>query len=112
MSKIMRVRVAIGSSRGQRQDSFGRLQRTQISLGMFDSYSCTKSRRERRHRRLAGVSKSTLSRAPNDSPPVEAGTKARILAIAKELEFRPNSAALRGEGLACALIEPGGRNAA
>ncbi|MDP3177774.1 MAG: LacI family DNA-binding transcriptional regulator, partial [Spirochaetaceae bacterium] len=43
--------------------------------------------------RLAGVSKSTVSRALNDSPLVEAGTKERILAIARRHEFKPSSAA-------------------
>jgi DNA-binding LacI/PurR family transcriptional regulator len=38
--------------------------------------------------RLAGVSKSTVSRALNDSPLVGIETKARILAIAKEHDFR------------------------
>jgi DNA-binding LacI/PurR family transcriptional regulator len=40
--------------------------------------------------RLAGVSKSTVSRALNDSPLVGVETKERILAIAKEHDFRPS----------------------
>jgi DNA-binding LacI/PurR family transcriptional regulator len=43
--------------------------------------------------RLAGVSKSTVSRALNDSPLVGAETRERILAIAKEHEFRPSAIA-------------------
>lgn len=39
---------------------------------------------------LAGVSKSTVSRALNDSPLVGAETKALILGIAKEHDFRPS----------------------
>jgi DNA-binding LacI/PurR family transcriptional regulator len=40
--------------------------------------------------RLAGVSKSTVSRALNDSPLVGDETRERILAIAKEHDFRPS----------------------
>jgi DNA-binding LacI/PurR family transcriptional regulator len=40
--------------------------------------------------RLAGVSKSTVSRALNDSPLVGQQTKELILGIAKEHEFRPS----------------------
>lgn len=40
--------------------------------------------------KLAGVAKSTVSRALNDSPLVNAETKARILEIAKRHEFRPS----------------------
>jgi DNA-binding LacI/PurR family transcriptional regulator len=43
--------------------------------------------------RLAGVSKSTVSRALNDSPLVGAETKARIIAIAKDHEFKPSAIA-------------------
>jgi DNA-binding LacI/PurR family transcriptional regulator len=43
--------------------------------------------------RLAGVSKSTVSRALNDSPLVGADTKARIVAIAKDHEFKPSAIA-------------------
>lgn len=43
--------------------------------------------------KIAGVSKSTVSRALNDSPLVEAGTKERIVAIAREHDFRPSVAA-------------------
>jgi DNA-binding LacI/PurR family transcriptional regulator len=40
--------------------------------------------------KLAGVAKSTVSRALNDSPLVNAETKARILEIAKRHEFQPS----------------------
>jgi DNA-binding LacI/PurR family transcriptional regulator len=43
--------------------------------------------------RLAGVSKSTVSRALNDSPLVGGETKARIVAIAKDHEFKPSAIA-------------------
>jgi DNA-binding LacI/PurR family transcriptional regulator len=43
--------------------------------------------------RLAGVSKSTVSRALNDSPLVGESTKERILAIAKAHEFKPSAIA-------------------
>jgi DNA-binding LacI/PurR family transcriptional regulator len=43
--------------------------------------------------RLAGVSKSTVSRALNDSPLVGEETKARIVAIAKDHEFKPSAIA-------------------
>lgn len=43
--------------------------------------------------RLAGVSKSTVSRALNGSPLVGAQTMARILAIAREHDFQPSYAA-------------------
>jgi DNA-binding LacI/PurR family transcriptional regulator len=43
--------------------------------------------------RLAGVSKSTVSRALNDSPLVGADTKARIVAIAKDHDFKPSAIA-------------------
>jgi DNA-binding LacI/PurR family transcriptional regulator len=42
---------------------------------------------------LAGVSKSTVSRALNDSPLVGAETKERILAIAREHSFHPSAVA-------------------
>jgi len=45
--------------------------------------------------RLAGVSKSTVSRALNDSPLISAETKARILAVAKEHNFQINVSASR-----------------
>lgn len=43
--------------------------------------------------RIAGVSKSTVSRALNDSPLANPETKARIRSIAKQHEFQPSSAA-------------------
>lgn len=43
--------------------------------------------------KLAGVSKSTVSRALNDSPLVGAETKARIVAIAKDHDFTPSAIA-------------------
>jgi Transcriptional regulators len=43
--------------------------------------------------RIAGVSKSTVSRALNDSPLVGEETKARILSIAKAHSFRPSAIA-------------------
>ena len=43
--------------------------------------------------KLAGVSKSTVSRALSDSPLVNAVTKARVLKIVKEKNYRFNSAA-------------------
>ncbi len=43
--------------------------------------------------RIAGVSKSTVSRALNDSPFARAETKERIRAIALEHDFRPSAAA-------------------
>jgi DNA-binding LacI/PurR family transcriptional regulator len=43
--------------------------------------------------RLAGVSKSTVSRALNDSPLVGIETKAKILSIAKAHEFKPSAIA-------------------
>jgi len=42
---------------------------------------------------LAGVSKSTVSRALNDSPLVGVETKARIVAIARDHEFKPSAIA-------------------
>ena len=45
--------------------------------------------------RLAGVSKSTVSRALNDSPLVAAPTKERIRAIAREHRFQMNMPAQR-----------------
>jgi len=45
--------------------------------------------------RLAGVSKSTVSRALNDSPLIGAETKERIRAIAEEHHFQPNVPARR-----------------
>ncbi len=43
--------------------------------------------------RLANVSKSTVSRALNDSPLIKQETKERIQAIAKEYNFRINAPA-------------------
>ena len=57
--------------------------------------------------RLAGVSKSTVSRALNDSPLIGAETKDRIRAIAEEHEFRINVLARRlslKESRAVALV--------
>jgi DNA-binding LacI/PurR family transcriptional regulator len=57
--------------------------------------------------RLAGVSKSTVSRALNDSPLIGAETKERIRAIADEHEFRINVLARRlsmKESRAVALV--------
>jgi DNA-binding LacI/PurR family transcriptional regulator len=45
--------------------------------------------------RLAGVSKSTVSRALNDSPLIGAETKERIRALAREHDFRMNVPARR-----------------
>ena len=45
--------------------------------------------------RLAGVSKSTVSRALNDSPLIGAETKERIRAIAREHQFQMNVPARR-----------------
>ncbi len=45
--------------------------------------------------RLAGVSKSTVSRALNDSPLISAETKERIRAVAKEHNFQMNVSASR-----------------
>jgi DNA-binding LacI/PurR family transcriptional regulator len=45
--------------------------------------------------RLTGVSKSTVSRALNDSPMISEETKARIRAVAKEHNFQINVAASR-----------------
>src|SRR5512146_2588611 len=45
--------------------------------------------------RLAGVSKSTVSRALNDSPLIGEETRARIRAIAREHNFQVNVAAQR-----------------
>ncbi|MGC9394792.1 MAG: LacI family DNA-binding transcriptional regulator, partial [Anaerolineae bacterium] len=45
--------------------------------------------------RLTGVSKSTVSRALNDSPLISEETKARIRAVAKEHNFQINVAASR-----------------
>ncbi|HTR33047.1 MAG TPA: LacI family DNA-binding transcriptional regulator, partial [Gaiellaceae bacterium] len=45
--------------------------------------------------RLAGVSKSTVSRALNDSPLIGAETKDRIRAIAREHDFSMNEQARR-----------------
>ena len=46
--------------------------------------------------RLAGVSKSTVSRALNDSPLIGAETKERVRAIAEEHRFQMNVPARRG----------------
>jgi DNA-binding LacI/PurR family transcriptional regulator len=43
--------------------------------------------------RIAGVSKSTVSRALNDSPLTGADTKERIKSIAKQYDFRPSAVA-------------------
>jgi DNA-binding LacI/PurR family transcriptional regulator len=43
--------------------------------------------------RIAGVSKSTVSRALNDSPLARVETRERIQAIAREHDFRPSAAA-------------------
>lgn len=45
--------------------------------------------------RLTGVSKSTVSRALNDSPKISEATKARIRAVAKEHNFQINVSASR-----------------
>ena len=45
--------------------------------------------------RLAGVSKSTVSRALNDSPLIGGETRRRIRAIAREHRFQMNEAARR-----------------
>lgn len=43
--------------------------------------------------RLAGVSHQTVSRVLNDHPSIRATTKARILQVMEELQYRPNQAA-------------------
>ncbi|MFJ2579227.1 LacI family DNA-binding transcriptional regulator [Kitasatospora aureofaciens] len=43
--------------------------------------------------RLAGVSHQTVSRVLNGAPHVRPGTRARVLAAIRELDYRPNSAA-------------------
>ncbi|MEU5878926.1 LacI family DNA-binding transcriptional regulator [Spirillospora sp. NPDC047279] len=43
--------------------------------------------------RLAGVSVATVSRVLNDSAPVTAGTRERVLAAVAELAYRPNAVA-------------------
>ncbi len=43
--------------------------------------------------RKAGVGVGTVSRVLNDSPAVSAGTRARVLSVIDELEYRPNSLA-------------------
>ncbi|MCJ1673721.1 MULTISPECIES: LacI family DNA-binding transcriptional regulator [unclassified Rathayibacter] len=43
--------------------------------------------------RVAGVSRQTVSRALNDMADVRATTKARVIAAARELNYRPNRAA-------------------
>ena len=45
--------------------------------------------------RLAGVSKSTVSRALNDSPLIGADTKARVRALARQHHFQMNASARR-----------------
>src|SRR3954468_18356125 len=57
--------------------------------------------------RLAGVSKSTVSRALNDSPLIGVETKERIRAIAREHQFQMNAPARqlsRGQSRAVALV--------
>ena len=53
--------------------------------------------------RLAGVSKSTVSRALNDSPLIGVETKERIRAIAREHDFHLN---VRRGGSACDRATP------
>ncbi|MFD7733986.1 LacI family DNA-binding transcriptional regulator [Kitasatospora phosalacinea] len=43
--------------------------------------------------KLAGVSHQTVSRVLNDAPHVRPGTRERVLAAIRELDYRPNSAA-------------------
>src|ERR1700750_3258706 len=43
---------------------------------------------------LAGVSHQTVSRVLHDSPAVRPETRERVLAAMKQLDYRPNSAAL------------------
>src|SRR5919198_5813890 len=61
--------------------------------------------------RLAGVSKSTVSRALNDSPLIGAETKERIRAIAREHQFQMNVPARRlslKQSRTVALLNAGG----
>ncbi len=59
--------------------------------------------------RLAGVSKSTVSRVLNAHPKVEAETRERVLAVMKEQGFIPNAAATglaKGHNRLIALLVP------
>jgi DNA-binding LacI/PurR family transcriptional regulator len=59
--------------------------------------------------RAAGVSPGTVSRAINDSPLVNEGTRRRILKVVEELNYTPNIVARRlslGKTLAVAVIVP------
>jgi len=43
--------------------------------------------------RQAGVSRQTVSRAINDSPGIDPETRRRVLAVARELGYRPSALA-------------------
>lgn len=48
--------------------------------------------------KLAGVSRSTVSRVINDDPKVKAETRERVLNVVRKLDFRPSTAARRLAG--------------
>ncbi len=71
---------------------------TTHSGGSIIATGCTKMKKLRSIEelaRLAGVSKSTVSRALNDSPLISKETTARIKALAEEHRFRPSASASR-----------------
>jgi LacI family transcriptional regulator len=63
--------------------------------------------------RLAGVSRQTVTRALNGLPDVSAATRDRVVASARELNYRPNRAAqgmVRGGGVTIGLVVEDLRN--